>query len=166
MFKYKVVCAWCGETIEEKETDDPKMDGQVSHGMCVRCFMKWEEKEFQGVKRGAISFMVPKNPEDEKMIQRILDRSRSEYVFYPPSDEVEGIIESDLSDAGKASALRDLVENQVSYIYKTTGVLVRTVILNPRWESTLRATCKLVLGICYYVTEPGVPSDIEPTIPF
>lgn len=34
---YAIVCAWCKRTLELKGTDDPKMQGTTSHGICESC---------------------------------------------------------------------------------------------------------------------------------
>lgn len=42
MSKLKVVCAWCGKDMGEKEGDG--VEG-VSHGMCEECYKKSKSKE-------------------------------------------------------------------------------------------------------------------------
>ena len=41
MIKLKVVCAWCGKDIGEK--DGQGQEG-ISHGMCDECYVKWREE--------------------------------------------------------------------------------------------------------------------------
>jgi hypothetical protein len=40
VYEYPVVCMYCKNTYEKKETDDAKMEGKPSHGICRECARK------------------------------------------------------------------------------------------------------------------------------
>lgn len=42
----KIICAWCGEDIGEKESEG--VDG-VSHGVCNRCFARLQAEAEGGI---------------------------------------------------------------------------------------------------------------------
>jgi len=48
----KVICAWCGELIKEKEVEGAIHD--VTHGICPKCAKKFE-KEIDKIRQTRIS---------------------------------------------------------------------------------------------------------------
>ena len=36
-YHFFVTCAWCGKRLDVVETHDPKVHGQISHGICKDC---------------------------------------------------------------------------------------------------------------------------------
>lgn len=47
LWAYLVECAWCKKPFTLRWSEDPKMEAQVSHGMCPECYTEFLEKRRQ-----------------------------------------------------------------------------------------------------------------------